>query len=172
MSVLNKLEHDLKIGDIVLIGKSWNYEAFANLKIHYLVYKDKGIDDEDAFTAVALELGLFATSHNVDSAKEDLQAIIHDYISKEQVSVNTIDRYLERTEMDSFWVLYRRLSFLLGDPEVKHNHKLEKEVDGLRQEVADEREKNAELKVDFEILKQTFQNNRKFTEDDALNQKA
>ncbi|EMO28836.1 hypothetical protein [Leptospira noguchii] len=152
----------VNFGDIVIYGKIWKHTKSEPLKIHYIVYNQKGPGKQPGFGAAALELGLFGWGTSTDKAKTNLFEHIDSYLNSAK-NKEEIFEILGIHSVETLWSLYRQLMYLYGDPELKRITEITKENNELKESHIEKDEKISELKIDKRILEEQINEFKKET---------
>jgi hypothetical protein len=82
-------------------------------RLHILVYKHAGPDDEEGFMAACLEFATFSWDPTPEIAANSVAEITKDHVAR-QISRGNIQQIIDEAEteiMENFWKLVRRISF-------------------------------------------------------------
>ncbi|AJR16740.1 hypothetical protein LEP1GSC096_0080 [Leptospira interrogans serovar Hebdomadis str. R499] len=157
----------IEIGKVVLFGKIWRHVNGHSLKIHYLIFEQKGPEDESGYAAVALELGLFSWGIDEIKSKSNLFQHIEEYLSSLKENEGLYE-LLKNTQLEEYWGIYRQLLFLCGDPETdklravsKENEELKNSNSIVEEKFRESEERNSELKVSLSMLQGLYENLKK-----------
>ncbi|EMK02916.1 hypothetical protein LEP1GSC166_1853 [Leptospira kirschneri] len=154
----------VEIGKVTVFGKTWRKINSHSLKIHYIIYEQKGPQGEPGFHAVGLELSVFGWGSTEEQAKELLFASIDLYLKKlgnEEREI--VFELLGDTTAEKYWAIYRQLLYLFGDPESDRLRALQEDNERLKQlsetkveENIELQEEVAELKIDYHLIKEKY----------------
>lgn len=111
------------IGDIVSIGKFYldsRHKVTPEIKNHFIIFKSDDPNGRPGFSGVSLELALFVWSQSQDEARKQLFEITNSAVIEFHKTSEGRNQFLEEmsdTSLEKYWGLYRRLTYLIGDPE-------------------------------------------------------
>lgn len=158
---------NLEIGKVVKFGKVTKHFVEKPFKIHFLVFQEKGPNGEEGFGAVALEFGYFSFSENEQEAVNAIMGLVNSLALK-ITDTNEVLYHIEKINLDEYWEIYRKITYLYGDPETdrinNHIESLQTKNQQLSEENIEKSEEIFSLRVDLDSLQKKLHANPKLSD--------
>ncbi|TGN17366.1 hypothetical protein [Leptospira idonii] len=107
------------------------------------------------YQSVALEFGFFAYGETPEKSEQNLFSQVDEFAKSVKTNAEFIAA-IENLNLENFWDTYRKITFLVGDPERLHYEKIEEENKELKQSNIDKEEEIFSLKIDLDTLNKKF----------------
>lgn len=157
---------NLEIGKVVKFGKVTKHFVEKPFKIHFLVFQQDGPKGEKGFGAVALEFGYFSFSEDEQEAVDTIMALVNSLAAR-ITDTNEVLYHIEKINLDEYWEVYRKITYLYGDPETdRYHHQIQSLQSRNRELSAENVEKSEEifsLRVDLDTLQKKLHANPKLS---------